>query len=201
MVDDPAFADSFHKNPQFTVMVVRILTADVAQGTNQTPPAGSFRVVEVLRGRWVEPGGEYRYRILSPRSGADGPGWGAMPLHGPRAESELIVFTAVGAQPVPPGSTIILQGPLIVAGASQRKAVAAALVHDSRLLWPLFVVIVLSPVLAALPRHRWLAPAVGIAAYIAYETLMSNAYDIRIDLLVLWPALIVSVAAALKPRR
>lgn len=192
LTDDPLAAESFLQNPQFTVMVVKIIKADIVEGTHGSPPTGLLRVVEVLRGKLVK-SGEYRYQILSSRTQEEEPDGNKAPLHGPRAGSELIVFAYLGEKPRAEGDTVFLQGPLIEAGQEQRAVVKDSLVHDSPVLLPLFLVVMISPLLGLLPRYGWLAPAVALTAYVAYETLMSPFYNIRVDVLLLWPALAASV--------
>lgn len=198
ITENTYYAQSLIEDPQFTVLVVKVLRAKIVEGTNAAPPEGQFRVVEVLRGRNV-PRGRYSYRFVSgrPRQDEDPATWNSKPVHGPVPGDDLIVFTYVGDQPKAEGDLIALQGPMIRDVPRLRDQVAGKLVHDSKLMFPLFLLVLASPVLGFVRRIGWLSIPVAFGAYSVYERLMSPAYDIRIDLLLIWPALIASVVVPL----
>lgn len=195
VTNDPSYARSLIEDPQFGVMEVTILAAEVVEGTRGDPPRGSLRVTEVLRGGLVL--GEYRYVLLSQKLPEQGPSWAAEPLEGPRTGDQLVVF---GGQPVAEGGKLVLQGPLIEAGEDQKTWIKAHLVRNSRALVPLFWIVVLSPALGFLPKVRWVSPLICVLAYGSYEVLMNPVYNIRIDLLLLWPALVASLFTPLLGR-
>lgn len=198
ITENPYYAQSLIEDPQFTVLVVKVLRAGVVEGTNAAPPEGEFRVVKVLRGRNVTRG-RYGYRFVAgrPRQDEDPTAWSSEPVHGPVPGDELIVFTYVGDQPKAEGDLIALQGPMIRDVPRLRDQVTGKLVYDSALQLPLFLLVLASPILGFVRRIGWLSIPVAFGAYAAYERLMSPEYDIRIDLLFIWPALIASVVVPL----
>lgn len=196
VVDSTSYAYDLIRNPQFTVLAVEVLRAGIVKGTNAAPPEGEFRVVEVLRGK-IRPG-VYRYRVmLHRRSTEDAAVWNSRPAHGPAPGDKVIVFAYVGAQPLAEGGVISLQGPMIRDVPRLRAEVTRSLVHDSKLELPLFLLILAAPALGFLRRFGWLSPVVAFGAYVVYEAQMSPTYDIRVDLLFLWPALVASVLVPL----
>jgi hypothetical protein len=197
IVETTSYAESLIQNPQITVMVVKVLRAGIVKGTNAAPPEGEFRVVQVLRGRYVPPG-DYRYKVSLHRlSTEDAAVWDSTPVHGPVPGDGLIVFAYVGSQPVAEGDIIPLQGPMIRDIPSLRTRVIESLEHDSKLQFPLFLLILASPALGFFRRFGWLSIPLAFGAYRVYENSMSSAYDIRVDLLLIWPALIASVVVPL----
>lgn len=193
IVEDLGSASTLIDNPQFTVLVVEIVDPRVIAGTNAHPPEGKFRVLEVLRGRNVEPG-VFEYRKLTvPAEARDQKLWNSQPLVGPAQHDRLIVFTYVGSQRPPAGSLIVLQGPMIRDTPELRAKLVKRLKHDSPFQIPLALVILISPFLALRKRQPWLSAPVALIAYAAYESTISIYYDIRVDLLILLPVVAVSV--------
>jgi hypothetical protein len=197
ITDNTYYAQSLMENPQFTVLAVEVLQAEIVEGTNAAPPEGKFRVVKVLRGPNVKRG-DYLYKVILHKPNTeDAAVWGPQPAHGPVPGDKLIVFAGVGSQPVAEGGVIALQGPMIRDVPRLRDQVVDQLVYDSKLMFPLFLLILASPILGFVRRIRWLSIPVAFWAYSVYERLMSPAYDIRIDLLLIWPALLASVLVPL----
>ncbi len=197
ITENPYYAESLIENPQFTVLAVEVLRADIVEGTNVAPPEGQFRVIKVLRGRNVRRG-DYLYKVILHKPNTeDAAVWAAQPAHGPVPGDKLIVFAGVGSQPVAEGGVIALQGPMIRDVPRLRGQVAGELVYDSELMFPLFLLVLASPILGFVRRIGWLSIPVAFGAYAVYERLMSPAYDIRIDLLFIWPALLASVVVPL----
>ncbi|MES1243851.1 MAG: hypothetical protein ABUT39_19755 [Acidobacteriota bacterium] len=198
IVETTSYADSLIRNPQFTVLAVKVLRAGIVQGTNAAPPEGEFQVVEVLRGGGSVGPGTYRYKVALHRQATeDAAVWDSRPVHGPVPGDELIVFTYAGSQPVANGGILWLQGPMIRDTPSLRTRVVENLEHDSELQFPLFLLILAAPALGFVRRIGWLSLPVAFGAYAVYENLMSSAYDIRVDLLLIWPALIASAVVPL----
>jgi|SRR5215203_1954378 len=196
IVENTYSAQSLIEDPQFTVLVVEVLRAGIVEGTNAAPPDGEFRVVKVLRGRNVRRG-DYLYKVILHKPNTeDAAVWGSQPAHGPVPGDKLIVFAGV-SQLVSEGGFIALQGPMIRDVPGLRDQVVRNLVYDSELMFPLFLLVLASPILGFVRRIRWLSIPVAFGAYAVYERLMSPAYDIRIDLLFIWPALLASVLVPL----
>ena len=196
ITDNTYYAESLIEDPQFTVLAVEVLHAEIVEGTNAAPPEGKFRVVKVLRGRNVRRG-DYLYKVILHKPNTeDAAVWGPQPAHGPVPGDKLIVFAGV-SQLVSEGGLIALQGPMIPDTPRLRDQVVDQLVYDSELMFPLFLLILASPILGFVRRLRWLSVPVAFGAYSVYERLMSPAYDIRIDLLFIWPALLASVLVPL----
>jgi len=197
ITENTYYARSLIENPQFTVLVVEVLRADVVEGTNAAPPEGKFRVVKVLRGRNVRRG-DYLYKVILHKPNTeDAAVWGSQPAHGPAPGDKLIVFAGVGSQSVAEGGVIALQGPMIRDIPRLRDQVTGKLVYDSELQFPLFLLVLAAPFLGFVRRIGWLSIPLAFGAYAVYERLMSPYYDIRIDLLLIWPALIASVVVPL----
>lgn len=197
ITENTFYAQSLMENPQFTVLAVEVLRADIVEGTNVAPPEGMFRIVKVLRGPNVRRG-DYLYKVILHKPNTeDAAIWGAQPAHGPVPGDKLIVFAGVGSQPLAEGGVIALQGPMIRDIPRLRDQVGRNLVYDSELMFPLFLLILAAPILGFVRRIGWLSIPVAFGAYRVYERLMSPAYDIRIDLLFIWPALLASVVVPL----
>ena len=205
----PPNVESLLRNPTFSVLVVSITEATVESGTNGSPPHGTLDVEVVLRGRYFS-AEEYRYRMMPSRGGSGyddlRPEWSTKPLDGPASGDRLIVFSYT-SKAVAPGSVFTLQGPLIRDTPEVRRQLEARLVHESWLRVPLFFIVLFLPLMALgallvsrnsppasgsarmLSRLSMILPPLAFLFYFLYEWLLSSAYDIRVDLLLLWPVL------------
>ncbi len=202
---------SFARNSAFSVFAVTIVRAETQLRTDGDSPDGVLRVDQVLRGRDVTPG-EYDYRLPArPRRDINEQDQrertAPPPTDGPADGDHLVVFSYLGTQPLQDDSLIVLQGPLIRDTPENRALVEDQLVHESRLLAPLFflVLLVVAVALASLllsmrassphRTHRLpvILPPIAVILYLIYESLVSPYANIRIDLLVLWPALAVAI--------
>jgi hypothetical protein len=100
-----------------------------------------------------------------------------------------------------------LQPPLLLDSPEARQALAQLMVVDSPLMLPLCLGVLILPLVSVVSlvlaeRHAaWprllrglslLAPPTAVGLYLWYESLVSPYYNIRIDLLLLWPALLVA---------
>lgn len=219
-VDDLAKARWFLENPQLAVLLVEVTEARVSQGRNAAPPEGRLRVEQVLRGDLAP--GSYRYRVLTSEglNDRDARGeltreWRERPLAGPETGDRVVAFSYLGDDAPQPGGWIALQGPQVRVTPESLPSIESEIVRNSPLLGPLATTATLLPLagmvclLLSLRRtvaettRRRLAhasvalPLVALAAYLAYERLLSPAYNIRIDLLLMVPLLALGLAASL----
>jgi len=219
-VDELVQARWFLEDPQFAVLLVEVTEARVAQGRNAEPPEGRLRVDRVLRGDLAP--GSYRYRVLAPQGTNDRDArgeltreWRERPLAGPETGERVVVFSYLGHEPTQPGGWITLQGPQVRYTPESLPSIESQIVRNSPLLGPLATTAMFLPVAGVvcllLSLRRALAettrrqlerasvalPLVALAAYLAYEQLLSPVYNIRIDLLLLYPLLMLGLAASL----
>ena len=197
------------QNPAYDILVVRVLEADDRDGTNADPPAVTLEIEEVLRGpsrqgkvsaRWYGP---IWHADLAPEGGTT-KAWQSRPLSGPTVGDRLIVFGGVG----PEGAFTVQAHAVYRLTEANRQAVLdhGARTHSAPvfiLLWvgmgvsalgalTLFVVSFFARETAG-RASRLRAGVVACAAaavgfYVFYESGVSPYAAIRIDLLLLWPA-------------
>ena len=197
-------------NPAYDILVVRVLEADDRDGTNADPPAVTLEIEEVLRGpsrqgkvsaRWYGP---IWHEDLAPEGGTT-KAWQSRPISGPTVGDRLIVFGAYG-----PEDAFTVQAHAVYRlTEANRQAVLdhAARTHSVPvfiLLWvgmgasalgalTLFVVSFFARDPAGrAERLRLGVVACAVAAlalYVIYESGVSPYAAIRIDLLLLWPAI------------
>jgi hypothetical protein len=201
-------------NPEFDILVVRVLEADDRDGTNADPPAVTLEIEEVLRGpsrqgtvsaRWYGP---IWHEDLAPEGGT-AEAWQSRPLSGPTVGDRLIVFGGSG----PEGVFTVQAHAVYRLTEANRQAVFehAARTHSVPVfiaLWvgmgasalgalTLFVVSFFAEEPAGrAERLRLGVVACAVAAlvlYVIYESGISPYAAIRIDLLLLWPALGLAV--------
>ncbi len=191
------------QNPYFDVLVVSIDEIGPAHATHRDPPRGRITVEEVLRGRvargphpaaWEapirgddyvrDPGGDIRMK----------PQWHDRPLPPPARGERVIVFgNAVPSQPYR-----VLGWAVYRASADNLEVARRHMAPAERAGWlqlPLFLAIAAAPVagivLVVRGRRRWvyvLAPAAA-GAYALYESGISRYTNIRVDLIIIVPAL------------
>ena len=218
-VDDLAQARWFLEDPQFAMLLVEVTEARVSQGRNAAPPEGRLRVERVLRGELAP--GSYRYRVSAPEGlddrdarGEPTREWRERPLAGPETGDRVVAFSYLGDAPPQPGGWILLQGPRVRYTPESLSSIESEIVRDSPFLGPLFATALFLPVagVVCLLLSLWRAvaettrrrlerasvalPLVALAAYLVYDGLLSPAYDIRIDLLLLYPLLALGLAAS-----
>lgn len=196
------------KNPYFDVLIVSISEIELGRATHRDPPRGRVTVEEVLRGR-VAPGA-HAALWEAPMRGDDyvrepdgtirmKPEWYERPLPPPAAGERLIVFGNV----VPSHPYRVLGWAVYRASAENIDVARRHMAPAERAGWlqlPLFLVVVAAPVAGIVVavrgyRRRWLY-ALGLvagAAYAVYESGISSYTNIRVDLIIIFPALAAMV--------
>jgi hypothetical protein len=206
---------SLQKNPYFDIVVGTITDAPVTQGTNDTPPMGILIIDEVLRGKLET--GSYSYRIDPPRGASDyesdgqtlKPAWRNESLLGPAKGDRVISFTYVPDTFDGKTQPLLLQGPIIRFSPINRAAIISQMAPPDRSMTfqlPLAAISILLAITSLLARIRPLlsssrltrlyvsagSAAMSLILYGLYENGISNYANIRVDALVLWPALTLS---------
>ena len=196
-------------NPQIDVFVIQVVSVEEQASACRGDPGGELIVRRVVRGQHLLPG-SFRFCLTSePGEGVDqralvqGSSW--IVLH-------YVDVSAVNSR------LLSLRLPFIPYSDANLATVDSMAVRDSPLLKPLGVSVLLLSLAAIVlfltlrsSRERGASPRVwaslrfctvlsagaAILAYWWYEKLMSPYYDIRIDVLVLWPLLGFALLAAL----
>jgi hypothetical protein len=194
------------KNPYFDVLVVSIIEAGSTHATHRDPPRGRITVEEVLRGRI--PLGTHAALWEAPMRGDDyvrepdgtirmKPEWYERPLPPPAAGERVIVFGNV----VPSHPYRVLGWAVYRASADNLDVARRHAAPAERAGWlqlPLFLAIVAAPVAGIVlavrgRRRRWIygLALAAAGAYAVYESGISSYTNIRVDLLVVFPALAI----------
>ena len=200
--------ESLLKNPAYDILVATVLAVEAADATNGKPPRVELRVEEALRGEdrgptvvvdWQAP--VFHEDIMDSEGVTEA--WKARPLAGPEVAAKLIVF-AIG-----PVEAAAVQAWSVYRFSPQNRAVAlehAATERSARIQIPVFFLILALPVAIvilfvrtssatiSLRARRRLRNAVSALAvftlglYVFYESGISGYSNIRVDLIVIWPA-------------
>lgn len=196
------------KNPAYDILVATVLAVDGTGATNANPPKVRLRVKEVLRGddredtiaaAWQAP----VFHEDTKEGGGTTEAWQARPLTGPTVGAELIVFS-IG----PPESLGILAWSVYRFTPQNRAGILehAATERSASIQIPVLVLILAIPLAMVILFVRSLSAAVPeekrrrlrridsvlavltLGLYVFYETGISVYSNIRIDLLVILPA-------------
>ncbi len=200
--------ESLLRNPAYDILVVTVLAVEAADATNGNPPRVELRVEEVLRGAdrgpavmvtWQAP--VFHEDVKD--AGGVTEGWKARPLAGPEVAAKLIVFS------IGPAEAAGVQAWSVYRFSPQNRAVVlehAATERSGRIQIPVFFLLLALPVAIVIlfvrassakisPRaQRRLRQAVSALAvltlglYVFYESGISAYSNIRVDLIVVWPA-------------
>lgn len=196
------------RNPAHDILVVTVLTVEAEGATNGNPPKVELRVEEVLRGDDHGPTvtGTWQAPIFhedTKEAGGVTEAWKARPLAGPEVGANLIVFS------IGPAEATGVQSWSVYRFSVQNRAAAvehAATERSARIQIPIFFLILALPVVIVIlfvramsakispQTRRRLRLAVAALAvltpglYVFYESGISVYSNIRIDLIVIWPA-------------
>jgi hypothetical protein len=192
------------KNPYFDILIVAITETAPGHATHRDPPRARMTVEEVLRGRvalgpraaqWEAPmrGDDY---VREPNGGIRmKPEWYERPLPPPGEGERVIVF----GNAVPSHPYRVLGWAVYRASADNLAVARRHMAPAERAGWlqlPLFLVIVAAPVASIVlavrrRRRRWIYALALMAAgaYAVYESGISTYTNIRVDLLLIFPAL------------
>jgi hypothetical protein len=200
------------RHPHFSIWAVSVVAVHSDGATNATPPTARVVVEDVLRGDgppgpatavWrggtrasdFEPGPAGQASRLKPE-------WSSRPLPSPNAGDRLIVFGRRTAD----GGLGVESWAVFRDTPDNRATARRFMAPPERSLWvqaPVAVALLAAPVLAWLllrhPRRRRWTYAVAAAAaalYAFYESGISLYTDIRVDLLLIYPALAATALAA-----
>jgi hypothetical protein len=198
----------FLMNPHFDIYVVRVTVLRSGYATNSDPPTGQVEIEETLRGR-VDPG-RYSFRIAGPVRHSDLTPQGTMTeewydasLEPPVLGSRLIVFGMYDKHT----DTLALQDLRIEYNVTNRRIVLERMAPAERIWWmqlPLALLVCCMPIISLLrwrQEHIWRIPAImsggALLLYAFYESGISSYSDIRVDLLLVGPAVLVNAALLL----
>lgn len=210
----------FTRNPHFHILVVTVKEIHERITVNAKPPTGVLVVDEVIRGRLVKQG-SYPFSVSPPMTVIDMQSetyepkkeWLNQQYTGPSVGDKLIIFVYVTRSTLASHKKLVIQGDIYRYSDENRVKIIGQMVPPERALWiqfPLFFLIILFPVagilLSVLARRKgalegragtyrvfaFLLPVLSIILYFYYETGISIYSDIRVDLLLLWPATFVS---------
>lgn len=208
---------SLLRYPDFDILVVRVLAADPEAGSNGAPPKATLAIDEVIRGAPRGPKVEAVWEppYFGPQDDPEGTliaAWRAAPLRTPAAGARLIVFA------IDRSGVYSVQAHQVYAFSEANLATARQNAVHRRsdtiqfglmVAVPGVVLLGLLPfVLSWLPgfsgqarrRHNLAVLAACVAAmalYVAYETGVPPYSAIRVDLLILAPALALALLLAL----
>ena len=208
--------ESLLKNPAYDVLVVTVLGVEAADATNGNPPRVELRVEEVLRGEdrgptvmvtWQAP--VFHEDVKDSQGVTEG--WKARPIESPEVAAKLIVFS------IGPTEAAGVQAWSVYRFSPQNRAVVlehAATERSGQIQIPVFFLLLALPVLIVIlfvrtssakisPRaRRRLRHAVSALAvltlglYVFYESGISAYSNIRVDLIVVWPAVGIAIVVA-----
>ncbi len=195
------------RNPAYDILVVTVLAVEAADATNGNPPRVELRVEEVLRGEdrgptvmvtWNAP----IFHEDTKESGGTTETWKARPLAGPEAAAKLIVFSI--------GEDAGVLAWSVYRFSSQNRAVVlehAAVERSAGIQIPVFLLLIVLPIVIVVLFVRALSAKTSSRAklrlrqaifalavlspglYVFYELGISAYSNIRIDLLVVVPAI------------
>ncbi|MCH8924793.1 MAG: hypothetical protein IH924_01495 [Proteobacteria bacterium] len=200
--------ESLLRNPAYDILVVTVLAVEAADATNGNPPRVELRVEEVLRGEDRGPAVMVTWQAaVFHEDVKDSEGiteaWKARPLAGPEVTAKLIVFS------IGPAEAAGVQAWSVYRFSPQNRAMVlehAATERSGRIQIPVFFLLLALPVVIVIlfvrtssakisPRaQRRLRQAVSALAvltlglYVFYESGISAYSNIRVDLIVVWPA-------------
>lgn len=193
-----------------------MLSVEAAEATNGTPPQVELRMEEVLRGEdrgpaftvsWQAPIFHEDVKNL----GGVTEDWKARPLAGPEVAAKLIVFS------IGPAEAAAVQAASVYRFSPQNRAVVlehAAMGRSAGIQIPVFFLLLALPAAIVIlfvrassaktsPRAQLrLRQAIsGLAVltlglYVFYESGISSYSNIRVDLIVVWPAVAVAIVVA-----
>ena len=216
--------ESLLRNPAYDILVVTVLAVETANATNGNPPRVELRVEEVLRGEDRGPTVMVAWQAPVFHEDVKDPGgvteaWKARPLAGPEIAAKLIVFS------IGPAEAAGVQAWSVYRFSPQNRALVlehAATERSGRIQIPVFFLLLALPVVIVIlfvrassakisPRaRRRLRQAVSALAvltlglYVFYESGISVYSNIRVDLIVVWPAvgtaIVVGGLSLFKPR-
>jgi hypothetical protein len=210
----------FTRNPHYHILVVTIQEIKDSITVNEWPPSGRLQVEYVIRGRVVTPG-VYRFRISPPMSGIDiekatrkpKNEWLERQYIGPQKGDKVIISVYTTRDAIKKSNELVIQGPIYRFTEENRERVIAQLAPPERTIMiqlPLFFLILFFPgasvVCSVIARRKnipdrkkqrfriiaILLPLLSLILYIYYEAGISLYSNIRIDLLILWPAMLVN---------
>lgn len=211
-----AETESLLRNPAYDILVVTVLAVETADATNGNPPRVELRVEQVLRGAdrgptvmvtWQAP---VFHEDVKDSEGVT-EAWKARPLAGPEVAAQLIVFS------IGPAEAAGVQAGSVYRFSPQSRAVVlehAATERSGRIQIPVFFLLLALPVAIVIlfvrassaeisPRaQRRCRQAVSALAvltlglYVFYESGISAYSNIRIDLIVVWPAVGAAIVVA-----
>jgi hypothetical protein len=193
-----------------------VLAVEAAEATNGNPPRVELRVEEVLRGKDRGPTLTATWQAAIFHEDVKDPGgvtedWKARPLAGPEVAAELIVFS------IGPIEAAGVQAWSVYRLSPQNRAVVlehAATERSGRIQIPVFFLLLALPVAIVIlfvrassakispPTRRRLRQAVSALAvltlglYVFYESGISVYSNIRVDLILLWPAVGTAMVVA-----
>ena len=209
-VRDTLVADkeSLLKNPAYDILVVTVLSVEPTGTTNANPPKVELSVEEVLRGE--DRGATVMVTGQAPVFHEDtkDPGgvteaWKVRPLAGPEVAAKLIVFS------IGPTEAAGVQAWSVYRFSPQNRAVVlehAATERSGRIQIPLFFLLLALPVMIVIlfvrassakisPRAQrrlrqviFALAVLTLGLYVFYEFGISVYSNIRVDLIVVWPA-------------
>jgi hypothetical protein len=201
------------RNPHFDIWVVSIVDVRAEGATNANPPTARVVVEDVLRGGgprgpatavWRGATRAADFEPAEPgRAGQLKPEWKTRPLPGPTPRDRLIVF----GRRVQDGSLGVESWAVFRDTLENRQMARRAMAPAERSGWvqgPVALALLAAPVVALLllrrgRRRRWnyvLAPAAA-GLYAFYESGISLYTNIRVDLLLIYPALAATALAML----
>ncbi len=208
--------ESLLRNPAYDILVVTVLAVEAAGATNGNPPRVELRVEEVLRGEdrgptvmvtWQAP--VFHEDVKA--SGGFTEAWKARPLAGPEIAAKLIVFS------IGPAEAAGVQAWSVYRFSPQNRAVVlehAATERSGRIQIPVFFLLLALPVVIVIlfvrassanispraqRRHRRAVSALAVLTlglYVFYESGISAYSNIRVDLIVVWPAVGAAIVVA-----
>ncbi len=216
--------ESLLRNPAYDILVVTVLAVETVDATNRNPPKVELRVEEVLRGAdrgqtvmatWQAP--IFHEDVTDP--GGVTEAWKARPLASPEVAAKLIVFS------IGPAEAAGVQAGSVYRFSHQNRAVVlehAATERSGRIQIPVFFLLLALPVVIVIlfvrassanispraqRRHRQAVSALAVLTlglYTFYESGISAYSNIRVDLIVVWPAvgaaMVVAGLSLFKPR-
>ena len=207
------------KNPYFDILAVEVLSVDDEGAINAAPPTGEMRVVKVFRGDdrrgalrvvWNSPVGHTD--LEDPKAGnyALKQSWRSHPVTGPVVGDRLIVL---GKADKRTGRFSVHGGYVYRDTPANRAVVLRRMAPPERSLaiqLPLLLAVLCLPVVGfvllaiarrvpapkrtAIWRTVLIMPAAEIGLYAYYESGISSYSNIRIDMLVILPALLVALS-------
>ena len=200
-------------NPHFDIWVVTVVDVRAEGATNANPPTARVVVEDVLRGagprgpaaavwRGGQSAADFEPAVAGQASGVK-PEWKTRPLPGPTPRDRLIVF----GRRTQDGGLGVESWAVFRDTPDNRETARRAMAPAERSGWvqgPAALALLAAPVVALLllrrgRRRRWnyvLAPAAG-ALYVFYESGISLYTNIRVDLLLIYPALATTALAVL----